>query len=85
MRAQELSITTVIIAALAIIVLIVLAMIVTQRTNIFGRNLRNVSEQRCEDVGVARPIGTPCTVIYGSFPGLRADQICCEREGSNSS
>ena len=77
MRAQGLSITTIVIAALAIIVLIIVTMLVMQRTNLFGIQLRNVSEQKCP--GDVMPIGTRCNVIYGSF-NLPPDKICCEAQ-----
>ena len=80
MKAQGLPITTIIIAALAIIVLIVLAVMVSQRTTLFGKGLRNVSEQKCRPVGDPMPFGTPCDVIYGSFVDLEEDEICCRKE-----
>ena len=85
MRAQGLPITTIVIAALAIIVLIVLAVMVVQRTTLFGRQMRNVSEQKCTSVGVPMPLGDPCDVIYGTFTDLRSDQVCCTRASVNQS
>lgn len=82
MRAQGLSLNTIVLAALAIIVLIILSVMITQRANLFGTSMRNVSEQRCSDVGVVKQIGERCDVIYGSFTEISANEICCkEREG----
>ena len=79
MRAQELSVTTIIIAALAIIVLIVISVLLMQNTTLFGKGLRNVSEQKCEPMGYKAPMGTNCDVIYGSFKDLGPNEICCAK------
>lgn len=81
MKAQGLPLNTIVLAALALIVLVVLAVMITQRANIFGTGMRNATEQKCSDVGVNKTIGERCNVIYGSFTDLGPNEICC-RENS---
>ncbi len=77
-KAQGLPITTIIIAALGIIVLVIVAAMLYQRTTVFGKGLRNVSEQVCSPPNVKAPIGTDCETIYGSFKDLAPDELCCK-------
>jgi hypothetical protein len=79
MKGQGLSITTIVLAALAIIVLIVLISIVVQRTTQFGKGVEEVGKQDCgEAEGDPQPIGTNCDVIYGNFEDVPAGKICCK-------
>lgn len=79
-KAQGLQINTIIIIALGLIVLIILIVMVQQRTNLFSTGLRNVSEGgMCAPENEIKPIGTDCDVIYGSFKDVGAGQICCRR------
>ncbi len=78
-KGQGLQINTIIIIALGLIVLIILIVMVQQRTNLFGAGLRNVSEGTCAPENEIKPIGTDCDVLYGSFKDVGAGQICCRR------
>jgi hypothetical protein len=78
-KGQGLQINTIIIIALGLIVLIILIVMVQQRTNLFSTGLRNVSEGMCAPDNEIKPIGTDCDVIYGSFKDVGAGQICCRR------
>jgi len=77
---QGLSINTIIIAALGIIALVILVVILQQRTALFGTGLREVGKSTCEPVGEPKPIGTDCPVIYGTFTDIESYQICCRKE-----
>lgn len=79
MRAQGLSINAIILIALGLIILIVFSVMLAQRTGVFGKGLKNVSEQRCSPPNEKANIGTSCDVIYGTFTDLSSDQICCKK------
>ena len=78
---QGLPITTIIIAALALIVLVIMGFMVYQRTGKFGEGTREISEQECKRPNTIEPLGTNCEVIYSSFKNVDPDKICC-REGT---
>jgi len=79
-KGQGLQINTIIIIALGLIVLIILIVMVQQRTNLFSAGLKNVSEGgMCAPDNKIEPIGTDCDVIYGSFKDVKTGQICCRR------
>lgn len=78
-KAQGLPITTIIIIALGLIVLIIVGAMLYQRTAIFGKGLRNISEQQCSPPNVRAPLGTDCEIIYGSFKDLGPNEICCKK------
>jgi len=79
MRAQGLSINAIILIALGLIILIVFSVMLAQRTGVFGKGLKNISEQRCSPPNEKASIGTSCDVIYGTFTDLTSDQICCKK------
>ena len=79
-RGQGLPITTIIIAALGIIVLIILIVMVQQRATKFGTGVKEVSSGDCP--GDKGTIGDDCDVIYGSFGNIKAGEICCKK-GTN--
>ena len=76
---QGLPITTIIIAALALIVLVIMGFMVYQKTGKFGEGTREVSEQKCLPDNEKAFLGTDCEIIYGSFTDLSADEICCRK------
>ena len=77
--AQGLPISTIIIAALGLIVLIIMAVMVQQRTTLFSKGLKNASEDTCAPANDIKPIGTDCEAIYGSYTDLGPWQICCRK------
>jgi len=78
-RGQGLQINTIIIIALGLIVLIILIVMVQQRTALFGTGLKEAGESTCEPDNEIKPIGTNCDVVYANFKDVRAGQICCRR------
>jgi len=78
-RAQGLQISTIILAVLGLIVLVLLLAIVYQRTNLFTKELRNVSENTCAPQNEVRPVGTSCDAVYAQFKDVGADQVCCRK------
>ncbi len=76
--AQGLPITTVILAVLGIIVLIIIGVMVSQRSSWFGKTSREVAEQTCSPPNDIEPIGTDCEVIYSSFKDVKPGSICCK-------
>lgn len=76
---QGLPISTIIIAALGLIVLIIMAVMVQQRTTIFSKNLKNASEDVCAPTNEIKSMGTDCDTIYATFTDLAPGQICCRK------
>lgn len=76
---QGLPISTIIIAALGLIVLIIMVVMVQQRTTLFSKGLKNVSEDVCAPANEIKPTGTDCEVIYATFTDLAPGQICCRK------
>lgn len=77
MRAQGLPISTIIIATLGILVLVVLGYIFSRETSDFGKDLGKAGKNECPQGYELKPVGTPCKeVIYGNFGNT--DQICCK-------
>lgn len=78
-KGQGLQINTIILIALGLIVLIILIVMVQQRTALFGTGLKEAGEATCAPDNDIKPLGTDCDVIYGSFKDVKAGQICCRR------
>ncbi|VVB81061.1 Uncharacterised protein [uncultured archaeon] len=76
---QGLPISTIIIAAIGLIVLIIMIVLVQQRTTIFSKSLKNASEDVCAPTNEIRATGTDCEVIYATFTDLGPGQICCRK------
>ncbi len=76
---QGLPITTIILAAIGILVLVILIVLVQQKTTLFSKGLKNASENTCSPPNDKRPAGTDCEVIYSSFKDLGAGEICCRK------
>jgi len=76
---QGLPISTIIIAALGLIVLIIMAVMVQQRTTIFSKGLKNVSEDTCAPTNEIKWMGTECETIYAPYTDLGSGQICCRK------
>ena len=79
-RAQGLSINVIILLALGLIVLVIFGVMLTQRTSMFGKGLKNISEQRCSPPNEKAMIGSDCDVIYGTFTDLGPDDVCCKKD-----
>lgn len=78
-RGQGLPISTIIIAVIGLLVLIIMGVLVTQKVGVFGKGTREQTDQKCEGaVGTPAPIGECQSPVYGTFTNLRADQICCK-------
>jgi len=74
---QGLPISTIIIAALGILVLVILGYMFSQKTSGFARNIGSTNENSCEPPYELKPVGTVCAdVIYGNFK--EANKICCK-------
>lgn len=80
-RAQGLPITTIIIAALGLIVLVIMVMMVQTQVTKTGRGLRNVTEAKCEPLHEIKPIGGCDEIVYGDFADVRAKPgfACCRK------
>jgi hypothetical protein len=76
---QGLPISTIIIAALGLIVLVIMAVMVQQRTTLFSKGLKNVSEDTCAPANEIKSMGTDCETIYATFTDLGPGQICCRK------
>ncbi len=77
-RAQGLPISTIIIAAIGLIVLVIMSVMVAQKVGVFGKGTREVSEQQCSAPNQVKPLGTDCELILGSFKNLGPNDICCK-------
>lgn len=77
-RAQGLPISTIIIAAIGLIVLVILSVMVAQKAGTFGKGSREVTEQECASPNRVEPLGTDCTLVLGSFKNVDANHICCK-------
>ena len=75
-RAQGLPISTIIIAAMGLIVLIILSFMVVQKVGVFGKGASEVSEQECP--GHKEQLGADCELIPGRFKGFGPNNICCK-------
>lgn len=79
-KAQGLSINVIILAALAIIILVVLTVMVVNKTSSYGTTLKNVSETNCAPLGEPKSIGTiNCQIIAGNFRDLNPGEVCCKK------
>lgn len=77
-RGQGLPISTIIIAGLGLIVLVILSVMVAQKVGVFGKGTREVSEQQCSSPNQVRPLGTDCELVLGSFKNVGPNDICCK-------
>jgi len=86
-KSQSISINTIIIAAIALAVLVVLFVIFTGRFKIFSEGVKESSltcERACKAVGYSRsttPSGSRCGdnefQASGKFEGMTENQVCC--------
>ena len=82
-KAQSISINTIIIAAIALAVLVVLFLIFTGRFRIFSEGVKESSlncDRACKAVGYSRgdPQFSGCSnQISGKFEGMSEQQVCC--------
>lgn len=93
-KAQGISINTIIIAAIALIVLVVLVMVFTGRISIFGKGVDSVFKGgKCVDTCFTNKEGgnlkgiiqnTACSKGYsqqfGKFSDLGENQVCCVQD-----
>lgn len=79
-KGQGLPISTIIIAALGILVLVVLGYVFAQKTSAAGKEITKAGENKCEGDYERKPIGTSCDVVYGSFKELGTNEICCKKD-----
>ena len=79
-KAQGISINTIIIAAIALIVLIILIAVFTGRLGIWGRGMDDTSNPECSDPNhIVSTQDCPLTqTIYGKFKGVESGQVCCK-------
>jgi len=76
---QGLPISTIIIAALGILVLVVLGVIFSRGIGWFGKDLTAAGKNECPAPYTFEPIGTQCAdVIYGNFKD-HPNEICCKK------
>jgi len=78
-KGQGLPITTIIVAAIGLIVLVIMISMVYQKTQGFGRGVRKVAENVCEPPNQKALFGTSCELIYANFKDLGPDEICCKK------
>ena len=76
-RAQGLSMTTIVVAALALLVLVVLALVFTGRMGDFSTGVKKVGtcEQACSAAGLTKSTATCTITTDGYMPGV--EPICC--------
>ena len=73
---QGLPISTIIIAALGILVLVILGYVFAHKTSEYGKDLGTASKSNCPTGYTLKSVGTSCKeTIYGNFG---TDQICCK-------
>ena len=75
---QGLPVSTIIIAILGLIVLLIVGAMVANKAGLFGTGTREASEQTCSPPNEKVTLGTNCQVIYGRFTDLGPDEICCK-------
>ena len=75
---QGLPISTIIIIAMGLIVLVIIITMVQQRTALFGKGLRQTTVD-CSPENEAKPAGTDCDLIYANFKDLKPGEICCRK------
>lgn len=74
---QGLPMSTIILAVLGILVLLIVGVMLSQKSSWFGKSSKNITEQQCGPRNVVQPIGTDCEVIFGSFKDVRSGELCC--------
>ena len=78
-QGQGLQLNTIIIAALGLIVLIILIVLVQQRTTLFSKGVKQAGEGTCAPDNEKKPVGSDCDVIYAHFTDLNPGEICCKQ------
>ena len=82
-KAQGLPINTIIIAALALVVLIILIGIVATRSQKFNKGVSETTgAQSCP--GVIESVSECENPIVGNFKDVTANKVCCEKSASSS-
>ncbi len=82
-KAQGISINTIIIAAIALIVLVILIAIFTGRMGIFGQGLDNAQQVECktETVDGEPTPSKDCPAartMYGKYKNVETGFVCCK-------
>jgi len=76
-KAQGLSVNTIIIAAIALIVLVVLIAVFTGRIGIFGDQLSRNTQLKCDDNSIMW--AEDCSSIaLGDFTNVPSGKVCCK-------
>ena len=78
-KAQGISINTIIIAAIALIVLIILIAVFTGRIGIWGRGLDDTSNPKCSGYIIPTQDCPVTETIYGKFDGVDSGHVCCKK------
>lgn len=79
-RAQGLPISTIIIAAIGLIVLVILSVMVAQKAGTFGKGTREQTDVKCEgEIGTPVPLAECQNPVYGTFTNVQFDKICCKQ------
>ena len=84
-KAQGISINTIIIAAIALIVLVVLIAVFTGRIGIWGQQVDDTTQISCTSVGGEAVDSDDCSLlrkIPGKYNDVGEDKVCCKTEPS---
>ncbi len=81
-KAQGISINTIIIAAIALIVLVVLIAIFTGRIGIWGQGIDDATNPTCENDDRESKLAQDCDVldtVFGKFNDVESGYVCCKK------
>ena len=79
-KGQGLPISTIILAIIGLLVLVIMGGLVYNKTSLFGEGTREISTRSCDPPNEIKPIGTNCQVIYEMFENVGSNEICCKAE-----
>jgi hypothetical protein len=81
-KAQGISINTIIIAAIALIVLVVLIAVFTGRIGIWGQNLDDTTNPECKNDEREVKLSSACPItdaVLGKFSDVETGEVCCKK------
>ncbi len=87
-KAQGLQISTIILAVLGLIVLVILIGLLSGKINLFSKNLRDATDQKCVDLAksdtknkyVVDDAGTCKNPVFGNFVDVPTGMVCCKSD-----
>lgn len=78
-RAQGLPINVIIILLLGLLVLAIVFVFFQGKITKSGKELKTITESKCETPNTVKPIGECDDIVYGSFTNVKiGQQVCCK-------